>query len=171
MTNLDSILESRDITNKCPYCQSYGFFSSHVWILDHEEGWTLKNWYFQTECWRRLLRFPWTVRISNQAILKEINPEHSLEGWSWSSSTWPPDAKNWPIRKCPDAGKAWGQKEKGMTEDEMVRYHHWPNGHEFEQTPRDSDGQGSLVFCSPWGCKGLDMTKRMNNNNSRRKYL
>ena len=64
-----------------------------------------------------------------------------------------------------DAGKDWGQEEKGVTGDEMVGWHHRVNGHEFEQTPGDSKGQGSLACCSPWGCKGLDMTLRLNNNN------
>ena len=82
MTNLDSILKSKDIANKGLYSQSYGFFSSHVWMweLDHKEGWALKNWCFKLWCWRTLLRVPWTVSRSKQSILKEINPEYSLEG-------------------------------------------------------------------------------------------
>ena len=75
---------------------------------------------------------------------------------------WPPDAKSWLIGKDPDAGKAWGQEEKGTTEDEMVGWHHWLNGHEFEQAPGDGDGQGSLVCCSPWGRKESDTTERLN---------
>ena len=77
MTNLDSILKSGIIAIKGLSSQSYGFSSGHVWIweLDHKEGWAMKNW-----CWRRLLRVPWTARRSNQSILKEINPEYSLEG-------------------------------------------------------------------------------------------
>ena len=82
MTNLDSILKSRGITllTKGPSSQSYGFSSSHVWMweLDHEVE--HQNWWFELWCWRRLLRFPWTARRSNQSILKEINPEYSLEG-------------------------------------------------------------------------------------------
>ena len=65
---------------------------------------------------------------------------------------WPPDAKSWLIWKDADAGKDWRQEKKGITEDEMVRRHHWLNGHEFEQAPRDSEGQGSLACCSPWSC-------------------
>ena len=76
----------------------------------------------------------------------------------------PPDAKNWLIRKDPDAGKGLRQKEKGMTEDEMVGWHHWLNGHEFEQAPGDGEGQGSLVCCSSWGCKESDMSEQLNNN-------
>ena len=66
---------------------------------------------------------------------------------------WPPDARSWLIGKDPDAGQDWGQKEKGATEDEMVGWHHWLSEHEFDQTPWDSEGQGSLVCCSPWGCR------------------
>ena len=66
---------------------------------------------------------------------------------------WPPDVKSWLIRKNPDSGKDWRQEEKGMTEDEMVGWHHWFNGHEFEQAPGDSEGKGSLACCSIWGCR------------------
>ena len=71
---------------------------------------------------------------------------------------WPPDVKSWLIGKDPDAGKDWGQEEKGTTEDEMVGWHHWLNGREFKQTLGDSGGQGSLARCSPWGCKELYTT-------------
>ena len=74
---------------------------------------------------------------------------------------WPPDAKSWLIGKDPDAGKDWRQ-EKGTTEDEMVGWHHWLNGHEFEQAPGDGEGQGGLACCSPWGHKELDMTEQLN---------
>ena len=75
---------------------------------------------------------------------------------------WQPDAKNWLIGKDPDAGKDWRQNEKGMTEDEMVGWHHQLNGCEFEQALGVGDGQGSLACCSPWGCKELDMTEQLN---------
>ena len=71
---------------------------------------------------------------------------------------WPPDEKNWLIEKDLDAGKDWGQEVKGVTEDEMVGWYHWLNGHEFEHTLGDSEEQQSLVCCSPWSCKELDMT-------------
>ena len=74
---------------------------------------------------------------------------------------WPLVGKS-RLRKDPDAGKDWRQEEKGMTEDEMVGWHHWLNGHEFEQIPGDGEGQGSLVCCSPWGCKESDTTERLN---------
>ena len=75
----------------------------------------------------------------------------------------PPDAKNWLIGKDPDAGKDWGQEEKGMTQDYMVGWYHWLNGHEFEATPGDGEGQGSLACCSPWGHKESDTSERLNN--------
>ena len=78
--------------------------------------------------------------------------------WSWS----PPDVKNWLIRKDLDAGKDWRQEEKEMTEDEMVGWYHWLNGHEFEQAPGDGEGQGSQACCSPWDRKELDTTERLN---------
>ena len=76
--------------------------------------------------------------------------------------SWKTDAKNWLIRKDPDAGKDWRQEEKGTTEYEMVGWHHWLNGHEFEQAPGVGDGQGSLACCSPWGHKELDTTAWLN---------
>ena len=121
---------------------------------------------FELWCWRRLLGVPWTAMRSNQSILKEINPEYSLEVLMLKLKLilLPPDAKSQLIGKDPDVGKDWGQKEKGVTEDEMVGWHHRLNGHEFEQTPGDSEGQGSLACCSPWGCKQLDMTELLNHN-------
>ena len=78
---------------------------------------------------------------------------------------WPPDAKTWLTGKGPDAGKDWRQEEKGMTEDEMLGWHHQLNGHEFEQTPGDGEGQGSLVCYCPWSCKESDTTEQLNSNN------
>ena len=97
--------------------------------------------------WRRLLRVPWTARRSNQSILKEINPEY-WEDWCFEAEApklWPPDAKSWPIGKDPDAGKDWGQEENGVTEDEMVGWHHWLNGHEFEQIQVVNDREAWCV--------------------------
>ena len=79
---------------------------------------------------------------------------------------WPPDEKSWLPGRDPDASKDWGQEEKGVTEDEIVGWHHRLNGHEFKQTPGDSQGQGSLMCCSPWGHKELDMTEWLNNNSN-----
>ena len=96
---------------------------------------------FELWCWRRLLRVPWTARRSNQSILKETNPEYSWKDWCWtrSSNTLTTQCKQPIIRKDPDAGKDWGQEEKGATEDEMVGWHDWLNGHERECTLRDSE--------------------------------
>ena len=104
---------------------------------------------------------------------KEIQPVHSKgnQSWIFIGSTdieaetpilWPPDAKNWLIWKDPDAGTDWRQEEKGMTEDEMVGWHHWLNGHEFELTPGVGDGQGGMVCHSPWGHKELDTIEWLN---------
>ena len=125
-------------------------------VMYRGESWTIKKAEprgidaFQLCCWRRLLRVPWTARRSNHSILKKT--------WGWSSNTWPPDVKGWLTAEDPDAGKDWGQEEKGLTEDEMVGRHHRLNEHEFEQTPGNSEGQGSLACCSPWSRKESDTT-------------
>ena len=75
---------------------------------------------------------------------------------------WPPHVKSWLIGKDPEAGRDWGQEEKGTTEDEMAGWHHWFNGHEFEETPGDGDGQGGLACCDSWGRKESDTTERLN---------
>ena len=122
---------------------------------EHQRIDAFKQW-----CWRRLLRVPWTARRSNQSILKEINPEYSLEGPIEVEAPvlWPHGGKNWLIEKDTDADKDWGQEEKGVIEDEIVGWHHQLNGHEFEQTLIDSEGQGSLASCSPCGHKGKHIT-------------
>ena len=100
-----------------------------------------------------VLTVPWTARW-DQSILKEINPEYSLAGLILKLKLqyfWLADAKSWLIGKDPDPGKDWGQGEKGMTEDELVGWHHWLNGHEFEQTLGNSEGWGSLACCSSCG--------------------
>ena len=112
-------------------------------------------------------------RSSNRIIYKEIKPVHPKGNHSWifigrtdaeaeAPILWPPDAKNWLIRKHPDAGKDWRPEEKGMTEDEMVRWHHQLSGR--EQALGDGEGQGSLACCSPWGHKESDTTEQLNNN-------
>ena len=96
----------------------------------------------------------------------EINPEYPLEGLMLKLKLlifWPPDLKHWLIGKDPDAGKDWRPEEPGATEDEMVGWHHWLNGHEFEQALGDGEGQGSLACCSPWCCKELHMAEWLNN--------
>ena len=111
---------------------------------------------FELWCWRRLLRIPWTARTSNQSILKGINPEYSLEGLMLKLQYFG------HLMRRSNSGKDWEQEENEMIEDEMVGWHHWLNGHKFEQSLGDSEGQGSLVCCSPWGHKELDMTECLN---------
>ena len=141
--------------NKGPSSQGYGF--SHMYGC---ESWTIKKAEhqridaFEVWCWRRPVRVPWTARRSNQSILKEASPEYSLEGLMLKLKLlilWPPDAKSWLIWKGPDAEKDWGQEENGMTEDEMVGWHHRLNGHGFGWTQGIGDGQRGLACCSSWG--------------------
>ena len=137
MTNLDSTLKSRHyFANKGPSSQSFGFSSSHVWIwkLDYKENWASKNWCFWPVVLEKTLESPLDS--------KEIQPVHPKGNQSWifigrsdaeaeTPVLWPLDSNNWLIGKEPDA-KDTRQEEKGMTEDEIVGWHHWPNGHEFE---------------------------------------
>ena len=134
------------------------------------ESWTVKKAEhrridaFELWCWRRLLGVPWTARRSNQSILKEISPGIFLEGMMLKAETpvlWPPHAKSWLIGKDSDAGRDWGQEEKGTTEDEMAGWHHWLGGRESESTPGVGDGQGGLACCDSWGLKELDTTERL----------
>ena len=118
---------------------------------------------FELWCWRRLLRVLWTARRSNQSILKEISPGCSLEVLMLKLNLqYFGHVMSWLIWKDPDAGKDWRWEEKGTTEVEMVGWHHWLNGHEFEWTAGVGDGQGGLACCSPWGLKELDMSERLN---------
>ena len=128
------------------------------------------------------LRWFWTVMLEKtlESLLdcKEIKPANPKGNQHWifigrtdaeaeAPVLGPPDAKSWLIGKDPEAGKDWGQQEKGTTEDEMVGWHHQLNGHKFEQALGASDRQGSLTFYSPWGRKQLDMTKRLNNKDEK----
>ena len=103
---------------------------------------------------------------------KEIKPVNSKGNQPWifigraaaeAPILWPPDVKSWLIGKDSDDRKGWRKEEKGATEDETVGWYHQLNGHEFEQTPRDREGQRSLTCCSPWSCKELDTTEHLNN--------
>ena len=132
-----------------------GFSSSHVWMweLDYKESWAPKNWYF------------WTVVLEktpeSPLDCKEIQLVHPKDqSWVFTGKTdveaetlilWPPDAKGWLIWKDPDAGKDWRQEEKGTTEDKMLGWHHWLNGHEFGWTLGVGDGQGGLVWLRSMG--------------------
>ena len=130
------------------------------------ENWTVKKaecWRvgaFELWCWSWLLRVPWTARRSNQSILKEIIGRTDAE--AETPVLWPTHANSWLIGKDPDAGKGWGQEEKGMTEDEMVGWHHRLNGHGFAWTLGVSDGRGGLACCSLWGRKESDTTEQLN---------
>jgi len=151
MTNLDSILNAETLLcHKVLSSQSYGFPSSHVWIweLDYKENWTPKNWCFSTVVLEKTFESPLDC--------KEIKPVSPTENQSWifigrtydkteAPILWPPDAKNWLFGRDPDARKDWRQAEKRMAEDEMVGWHHWLDGHEFEWTLGVGDGQGGLV--------------------------
>ena len=108
---------------------------------------------FKIWCWRRLFRVPWTAWKSNQSTLKEINPEYSLEGLMLKLKYF--GHLMWTADSLENAGKDWRQ-EKWVTKDETVGWHHWLNGHEFEQTPVDGEGQEGLACCSWWGCKEPD---------------
>ena len=170
MTNLDSILKSRDITLPTKVCLvkamvfpvvMYGCESWTVKKAEHQKIDAFELW-----CWKRLLRVPWTARRSNKSILKEIRPGSSLEGPMLKLKLqywlWPPQAKSWLVGKDPDAGRDWGQEKKGTTEDEMAGWHHWLDGHEFEKTLGVCDRQGGLVCCDSWGLKESDTTKWLN---------
>ena len=166
MTNLNSILKSRDyFTNRCLPCQSYGFP-----VVTYEyESWTIKK----AECWRiyAFYTMVWEKILESPLDSKEIQPVNPKQNQPWmligrtdveaeALILWSPDAKSWLIGKDPDTGKDWRQEEKETTEDEMVRWHHQLNGHEFKQTPGDDEGQGSLVCCSPCGSKVRHMTEQ-----------
>ena len=135
------------------------------------ESWTVKKAEhrridaFELWCWRRLLRVPWTARRSNQSNLKEISLEYSLEGLMlklklqyFGHLMWRVDS----LEKTLILGAIEEGEEKGTTEDEMVGWHHWLDGHEFRWTPGVGDGQGGLAFCGSWGHKDSDTTEQLN---------
>ena len=162
MTNLESVLKSRDITLQKKFCR--GEAMAFPVVMYKCASWTIKKAEhrridaFKLWCWRRLLRVPWTPRSSNPV---NLNPEYSLEGVMLKLKL-----RHFGhlmrraqfIGKDPDAGKDWGQEEKGATEDEKTGWHHRFSRHEFEQTPEDSEEQGNLACCSPRGHKELDTT-------------
>ena len=133
--------------------------------LDYKESWVPKNWCFWTVVLEKTLESPLDC--------KEIQPVHPNGDQSWvfigrthaeaeTPILWLPDEKSWLIGKDPDAGKDWGQEEKGTTEDEMVGWHHWHNGHGFQWTPGVGDEQGHLACYGSWGRKESDMTEWLN---------
>ena len=127
MTNLHSIFKSRDVTLNLVKAIVFlvVMYGCESWIIKKAEHWRIDA--FELWCWGRLLRVPWTARRSNQSILKEINPEYSLEELVLSSNNLATDAKGWLMGNGSDIGKDWKQEEEGMTEDEMVGWHHWLN--------------------------------------------
>ena len=160
---MDSILKSRDITlpTKVRLVKTMFCFVFSV-VMHGCESWTIKKAErqiidaFELWCLRRLLRVPWTARRSNQSIRKEISPGCSLEGLMLKLKFQYFDnlmSKSWLIGKDPDAGRDWGQEEKGKTEDEMAGLHHGLDGCESEWTPGNGDGQGGPVCCDSWVAK------------------
>ena len=154
--------------NKGPSSQNYGFlvvmYGCECWTIKKVEHWRLDA--FELWCWRRLLRVPWTARRANLSILKEINPEYSLEGLMlklkfqyFGHLMWRTDSlkRPWYWERL----KAGGE-EKGMAEDEMVWWHHQLHGHAFEKAPGAGDGQGSLACYSAYGHIESDMTEWLN---------
>ena len=170
MTNLDSILKSRDITLPAKVhlvkamifpVVMYGLWSQ----LDCEEGWAPKNWCLWTVVLEKTLESPLDC--------KEIQPVHSEGDQPWdvfgrndakaeTPVLWPLHVKSWLTGKDSDAGRDWGQERKGTTEDEMAGWHHWLNGRESEWTLGVGDGQGGRVSCNSWGRKESDTTERLN---------
>ena len=136
-----------------------------MWELDCEEGWAPKNWCFWIVVLEKTLESPLDC--------KEIQPVYSEGDQPWdffgrndatveTPVLWPPYAKSWLIGKDYDAGRDWGQEEKGATKDEMTGWHHWLNGHESEWTPGVGDGQGVLACCDSWSRKESDTTEWLN---------
>ena len=165
--DLQYYMQRHYFVNKGLSSQGYGFSSSRVWIweLNYKESWAPKNWCFWTVVLEKTLESPLDCR--------EIQPVHPKGDQSWvfigrtdvkaeTPVLWPPDAESWLIGKDSDAGRDWGQEEKGMTEDEMVGQHHQLNGHEFGWPPGVGDGQGGLACCDSWGRKESDTTERLN---------
>ena len=155
--------------NNGPSSQGYGFSSGHVWmwVLDCEESWALKNWCFWTVVLEKTLESPLDC--------KKVQSVHPKENQSWlfigmtdaeaeTPILWPPHEKIWLLGKGPDAGRDWGQEEKGMTEDKMAGWHHQLDAHECGWTPGVGDGQGCLPCCDSWGCKELNTTQWLNWN-------
>ena len=170
MTNLDTILKSRDNTlpTKVHLAKAMIFpivmYGCECWII--KKSWALKNWCFWTVVLEKTLESPLDCKE-----IKSANPKGN-QSWIFIHGRtdaeaetiilWPPDGKNWLIGKDPDTGEHRQQEVKGTTEDEMVGWHHRLDGHEFEQAPGIGDGQGGLACCSPWGREESDTTEQLN---------
>ena len=164
MTNLDSILKSRDITLPTQICVVKAMvfpvvmYGCGSWTIRKAECWRIDA--FELWCWRRLLRVPWTERRANQSILKEISPEYSLEGLMLKLQysghlVWRTDS----LEKILMLGKSEGRRRGWQ---KMVGWYHHLYRHVFEQAPGLGDGQGSLACCSPWAWKESNMTEWLN---------
>ena len=130
-----------------------------MWELDHKESWVLKNWCFWTVVLEKTLESPLKSKEIKPVNPKGNQPRISSARTDTGAETpilWPPDAKIWLTGKDPDAGKDWGQEGKGATEYDMVGWHHWLDGHEFEQALGVGDGQGGLACFRPWDHKESD---------------
>ena len=166
MTNLDSILKSRDISLPTKvHLIKASFSSSHVWMweLDYKESWVPKNQCFWTVVLEKTFESPLDCKI------QPVHPKGD-QSWVFIGGTdveaetlilWTPDVKSWLIWADPDAGKDWGQEEKGMTEDEMVGWHHRHNGHGFEWTPGVVMDRQAWLCCGSWVHKDLDTTEQL----------
>ena len=170
ITNLDSVLKSRDVTlpTKTHIAMVFPV------VMYGCESWTIKK----AEHWR-IDAFELEKTLESLLDCKAIKPVNSKGNQSWmfigrtdaeaeTPILWPPDGKSWLSRKDPNAGKDWRQEEKGITEDEMVGWHHQLNGREFEQAPGDGEGQGSLAAVH--GVSESDMTEQLNKNNKKRQF-
>ena len=174
MTNLDSILESRDIIlpTRVHTVKAMVFPVDNVWMweLDHKGSWALRNWCFELWCWRRLLRVPWTARRSNYLILKEISPEYSLEGLMlklklqyFGHLMLRTDS----LEKTLMLGKTEGRRGRGWQRMRCWWYH-WLDTHKFEQTLGVGDGQETPVH---WVTKELDNTEQLNQRVKNKEYF
>ena len=158
---LDIKKQRHQFANKCSYSQNYGFSSNHVWmrVLDHKEGWVLKNSCFWTVMQEKTLECP----LGSKEI-KQVNPKGN-QPWIFIGRTdveaespilWPHDTKNWLIGKDPVAGKHWRWEEKWVAEDEIVGWHRWLDGHKHEQTLGDSEWQGKPVLLQFMGSQRVE---------------
>ena len=164
MTNQDSILKSRDITllTKIHIVKAM-VFPVVTYELDQKEGWALKNSWFWIVVLEKTLEGPLNYKETKPVSPKGNQPWifiKRIDAKTEAPILWSSDVKSQLTGKDPDAGKEWGQDDKGATKFEMVRWHHQFNGHEFEQTLGDSEGERSLVCCSPWGHKESDIWLR-----------